>query len=256
MIDRCFTIKASPVDTRDHVFRAEPTDIANSVDLRTWDSLVESQGDLSSCSGNAMTNCYELLVKKTYPDRFVDLSRLYVYYYTRLIENSLGQDDGILFIRNMLRAVQKYGLCREELWPYDEQRIDDLPTEEARNEARYRTVTEYRSVRAQTDMLVALNQGYPLLVGMEIFEDFLDLAAPNPVVSMPDEKSRSAGGHAVAVLGYDLGREQFLIKNSFGTEWGDQGYAWMPFEYVRYYVFDRWCFDINDQTTQVVPAQP
>lgn len=72
---------------------------------------------------------------------------------------------------------------------------------------------------------------------------------------MPDEKSTSLGGHAVAIIGYDQERQQFLFKNSFGTDWGAAGYAWLTFEYARYYMFDRWVFDINDQSTQVIPPR-
>jgi C1A family cysteine protease len=252
MVDVVFDLCPSPVDERDHVFRASQAEIKQQVDLRPWDSLVESQGDLSSCAGNAMTNCYEMRVKQQYPDRFVDLSRLFVYYHSRLIENTLQEDNGVYCMRSVIKAVQKYGVCREDLWPYQEDRYDTQPNAAAYQDAKLRTITEYFAVRAQTDILAAVNQGYPLLSGIMIYEDFLTLSDNDAVVHMPDEKSVSLGGHAVVIVGYDLGRQQFLIKNSFGTDWGANGYAWVPFEYARYYMFDRWCFDINDQSMQVI----
>jgi C1A family cysteine protease len=253
MIDH-LRFRASPHDARDHVFRAEPLDLPPQVDLRAWDSLVESQGQLNSCAGNAMTNCYELMVRQKYPDRFAELSRLYVYYYTRLLENRLDEDDGVLYIRNMLRAVQHYGLCREDLWPYDEDLVNTEPSAAAQEDARQRTITEYCRVRARTDIMTALARGYPVIVGLEIFLGFQEISESNPVVAMPDEKIVSLGGHAVAIVGYDQERQQYLIKNSFGTSWGQEGYAWITFGYADLYAFDSWIFDINDQITATVPS--
>lgn len=73
-------------------------------------------------------------------------------------------------------------------------------------------------------------------------------ALTNLLDTMP---GRGEDGHAVTVIGYDLRRKQFLLKNSFGTHWGAGGYAWLPFEYEREYVFERWVFDINDQNTVI-----
>ena len=53
-------------------------------------------------------------------------------------------------------------------------------------------------------------------------------------------------GHAICIVGYDLTRKLFLIKNSFGTGWGDKGYCWMPFDYADRHVFERWVFRISD----------
>lgn len=247
-----FHLIPSKVDERDFVYKSQQVNIKLSIDLREWDSLVEDQGDLGSCAGNAMTNCYELMVKQRYPDKFSDLSRLYAYYHARLIEGNLTEDSGVYSLRNMIKGVQKFGLCQEKVWPYKVENYDLKPSDEAYEDARTRSITEYRSLRSQTDMLEALNIGYPVIVGIEIFEDFLLVDQKNPLVSLPDENESSLGGHAVVIIGYDLGKQQFLIKNSFGTEWGDSGYAWLPFEYSKKYVFDRWSFDISDQTTVVI----
>jgi C1A family cysteine protease len=247
-----FNIRPSPVDIRDFVYASKNLDLRKLVDLREWDSLVEDQGSLGSCAGNAMTNCYEIMVKKFYPDYFVDLSRLYAYYHARLLENSLNEDSGVVHLRNVIKGVEKYGLCREELWPYDIEKYNDKPSPDCYEDAQSRGILEYRAVRAHADMLESLSLGYPILAGFEIFDRFITLDKNDPVIHMPGEKENSQGGHAVAVIGYDLEKQQFLIKNSFGKEWGDQGYAWISFEYSQYYFFDQWCFDITDQSSRIL----
>ena len=75
----------------------------------------------------------------------------------------------------------------------------------------------------------------------------MDVSKEDPIVPMPQPDETALGGHSMSVVGYSLLSENFLCKNSFGTEWGDDGYCWLPFEYVRKYAFEKWCFDIPKQ---------
>ena len=95
--------------------------------MRKWDSVIEDQGDLGSCVGNAITNAYELQVRYLYPDKFVELSRLFVYYNSRLFDNSVDEDVGAT-VRDGLKAAQIYGICSEKLWPYDIKKFKIKPT--------------------------------------------------------------------------------------------------------------------------------
>jgi C1A family cysteine protease len=93
-------------------------------------------------------------------------------------------------------------------------------------------------------MLEVLNLSYPIVIGMETYEGFMELDQTNSVVSMPESDSEMLGGHAMTIVGYSLPHQQFLAKNSFGEDWGADGYCWMPFDYVKKYVFERWVFEI------------
>jgi len=72
----------------------------------------------------------------------------------------------------------------------------------------------------------------------------MSITNKNPVIPMPGEYDFVVGGHSVTIVGYSLPKRQFIIKNSFGSDWGDGGYCWMPFEYFDMYVFEKWTFDI------------
>jgi C1A family cysteine protease len=93
-------------------------------------------------------------------------------------------------------------------------------------------------------MLEVLNLGYPIVIGMETYEGFMELDQTNSVISMPESDTEMLGGHAMTIVGYSLPHQQFLAKNSFGEDWGADGYCWMPFDYVKKYVFERWVFEI------------
>jgi C1A family cysteine protease len=238
-----FNLKPSAPDYRDYkyIYRQQP--ISAEVDLRQWDSLVEDQGDSSSCAGNAFTNCYELQVKQQYPDKFTELSRMYIYYNIRDIEGTVDCDCGVLSLRNGMQAMKQWGMCSEKLWPYDVNKYSIKPTPECYQDGSTRTISYYISLGNLDEILEVLNNGNPVIIGMEVYDSFMSVSNTNPTIPMPGIEY-SLGGHAVAVVGYSLANQELLIKNSFGTEWGMEGYAWMPFAYVTDYVFERWYFEI------------
>ena len=58
----------------------------------------------------------------------------------------------------------------------------------------------------------------------------VDLIVPVPQLPKPGETV--LGGHCVVAVGYDDSQRHFIIRNSWGTGWGQQGYCFMPYEYL------------------------
>lgn len=216
--------------------------------MREWDSAIEDQGDLGSCQGNAITNAYELQVRHLYPDKFVELSRLFVYYNSRLLDNSVMEDEGA-YIRDGMKAVQKFGICSEKLWPYDIKKFNVKPSDECYADALARTITSYQSLGTIDEVLQALNNNKPVVIGITVYDSFNLVSKSNPIITSPKSNELdTGGGHAMTIVGYDIPKKQFLVKNSFGKDWGDNGYAWLPFEYAEREGFEKWVFDISNQT--------
>lgn len=238
----------SPRDERDYRYSQSKAALRNSVDLREWDSAVDDQKSTGSCVGNAIVNAYELTVRRLYPNKFIDLSRLFVYYNSRLFDNSIREDVGT-YVRDGLRSATRYGICSESLWPYVEGRFNSQPNPDCYVDATQRTITRYETLYSLGDVLEILNDHRPVVVGITVYAAFMDLNATNAVVPLPLPGERPIGSHAVVLVGYDLPAELFLVKNSFGPDWGDHGYFRMPFEYLRTEAFEKWCFDINCQST-------
>jgi C1A family cysteine protease len=246
-----FKIKPSLPDDRDYIYRSDNTEVLReSVDLRKWDTIVESQKSLGSCSSNALTNAYELCVNRMYPEYFTHLSRLFVYYNTRLEYGDIQKDEGI-YLKDGLKSLTKFGVCSEELWPYDLEKFDDRPSDECYEDAKKRKILKYEKLISTYYIAEVLNHNKPVVFGMEIYESFMDLNERISTVYLPSRKEMSLGGHAMCMVGYDLKNRLFLAKNSFGTSWGDNGYCWIPFEYIRQEGYDIWTFDIPTQ-----PGEP
>jgi C1A family cysteine protease len=243
-----FNIKPSLPDDRDYIYKSDSTEVLReSVDLREWDTIVESQDSLGSCASNALTNAYEMTVIKKYPEHFKHLSRLFIYYNTRAEYGDIREDEG-MFLRDGLKAIKKFGICTEELWPYNIDKFDVRPTEECYEDAKKRNLLTYQKLISIYYITQVLNHNKPVVFGMEIYESFMHLNDRISTVSFPGRKEKSLGGHAMCMVGYDLSKRLFLAKNSFGPDWGSKGYCWIPFDYIRQEGYDVWTFEITNQS--------
>lgn len=240
---RIFNVKPSPPDERDYIYKNNSRgDLRKSVDLREWDTTVESQSSLGSCSANAITNAYELCVNRLSPEYSTHLSRLFIYYNTRAEYGDIQKDDG-MYLRDGLKSLEKIGVCTEELWPYIPEMFDDRPNQQCYEDAEKRKILSYEKLISIYYITEALNNDKPVVFGMEIYDSFMDLNERIPIVSSPGRKEKSLGGHAMCMVGYDLDKKMFLAKNSFGSSWGSGGYCWIPFDYIRQEGYDVWVFN-------------
>lgn len=240
-----YNLTQSRHDYRDHLYSNKGHSLRETVDLREWDSVIEDQGDLGSCSANAMTNAYELTLRRMYPDKFVELSRLFVYYNSRLMENETERDVGA-YLRSTLSAVKHHGICKESLWPYDITKFSVAPDDECYIDASTRIITDYSLIDSLDDMLEILNMNKPIIIGLTVYPSFNYVDKNNPVIYLPNDKEiNGGGGHAMTIVGYKLSKQQFIVKNSFGKFWGDNGYGFLPFDYVYTESFEKWTFDIS-----------
>jgi C1A family cysteine protease len=205
--------------------------------------LVEDQSDLGSCSGNAVVSAYELLLKQLYPESWTNLSRLFVYYNARIYEGTVDEDSGAT-IRNSLKGLAKYGVCKESIWPYDISKYAIVPSSDAYSDGLPRAITRYERTTSTDAILDAINTNYPVVIGTLIYGSFFDLDSNNAVMSKQGPTDYVVGGHALTLVGYDLEQQQYLVENSFGSEWGIGGYCWMPFSYADQNLLESWVYYI------------
>lgn len=242
-----YKLKASTPDSRDYAFKTASIEQRQKVDLREFASPIKTQGPLGSCSAHSVTSAYENLVRRKYPAYFTQLSRLYLYYHSRLIEYTVSEDSGVETLRSDMQALAKYGISAEEFWPYDIEKFKEQPSPHAYADAPKRTVIGYAMLTDNDQTISALNDNYPVVVGLNVFSGFENLTKDNSMLTMPSAGQAPEGGHSITLVGYSIPDQVFYAQNSFGKYWGDNGYCTIPFAYAKEHVFDRWMFDINDQ---------
>lgn len=205
--------------------------LPRSVDLRAGCSAVENQGELGSCTANALVGALEFLeIKDREPA--MDLSRLFVYYNERAIEGTVSQDSGAM-LRDGIKTLARQGVCAEQLWPYDIGRFAVRPSTACYRAASRHRITAYQRLQTLADMRNCLASGYPFVFGFTVYESFESAAvAKSGRASMPAKGEAVLGGHAVCAVGYDDKAKRFIVRNSWGRAWGQKGYCTMPYAYL------------------------
>src|SRR5512136_3117653 len=148
-------------DNRDIMFRRVyriPATLPPLVDLRPQCSPVEDQGQLGSCTANALVGALEfLMIKNKKP--FADMSRLFVYYNERVIEHTVNQDAGAM-IRDGIKTLAKQGVCTETLWPYDIKAFTKKPAPACYKEALKYEILSYQRIDTVDEMRSCLADGF------------------------------------------------------------------------------------------------
>jgi C1A family cysteine protease len=232
-------------DHRDLVYSVPASAAARSsatVDLRPACPPVYDQGQLGSCTGNAIAGAIEFdLLKQKLKD--FPPSRLFIYYNERVIEHDVPMDNGAQ-IRDGIKSVAAQGVCSEKTWPYSDKNKDPQPctacpyakkpSAKAYAEAKKHLVKTYQRVPQDLAHLKGcLNEGFPFVFGFTVYASFEGNEVANSgIVPMPAPGEKVVGGHAVAAVGYDDNKQMFIVRNSWGPDWGLAGYFMIPFAYL------------------------
>ena len=223
-------------DHRDFMYQGslppKATTLPPMVDLRDGCSPVEDQKQLGSCTANALVGNLEFLEKKARDIFYTDLSRLFIYYNERALEHTVASDSGAT-LRDGIKTLKAYGVCSEGTWPYQVTKFRAKPSVSCYREASKHKISSYHRIMSLNDMKFCLAEGYPFVLGITLYETFESAGvAKSGVVYMPRPGERALGGHAVMAVGYDDTNNRFLIRNSWGKDWGQDGYFTIPYNYL------------------------
>lgn len=226
-----------------------------SVDNRKWCSPVENQGNLGSCTAHAGTSLYEYMERKAYGSygKFIEGSRLFLYKTTRFLMGQEGIGDSGAYIRTTLGAIRMFGVPPEEYWPYTDRdpEFDLEPPNLVTSMAKeWQSVKQFRLDYSENPednikrMKEYLAKGYAMQIGFTVYSSYTQMPKLG-TFPYPSKNEAVEGGHSVLVVGYDDNTQilnkidnnttngAFLIQNSWGKEWGDKGYGWIPYQYFR-----------------------
>jgi C1A family cysteine protease len=237
-VGACHRDPVRPEHTHYDASDFHPDDLPSFVDLRPHLTPVEDQGDLGSCTANALAGAIEYLEKRVH-GREERVSRLFLYWNERDLEGKSHEDHGAC-LDDGIRALHKDGICTERIWPYDIKKVFHRPADHAYDEAESHTIDEAHRVKINLhDMRHCLAEGYPFVFGLTLAKTF-DKTGHDGKVKMPDHNLQ--GGHAMLCVGYSDKDEVFVVRNSWGPKWGDKGYCYIPYAYLanEEYAHDLW----------------
>lgn len=245
---------------------ADPAKVKTSttLDLREWCTPVENQGSLGSCTANAGVGLMEYYERRAF-DTYINASRLFLYKATRNLLHWTG--DRGAFLRTTMAAMVLFGVPPEEYWPYNIANFDEEPSSFC-----YAFAENYEAIQyfrldppaLPKDLLLKrikalLAAGLPSMFGFTVFNSIQQSTNNDGEIPYPCRGERAVGGHAVMAVGFKdnkkiknttCGKETtgaLLIRNSWGTDWGESGYGWLPYDYVlNGLAIDWWCLLKNE----------
>jgi hypothetical protein len=222
-------------------------------DLRQYTIPALDQGDIGSCVGHGTALAWTIdHFKRT--GKHLPLSRLMIYYNARVAIGEENADSGCQII-DAVNSLRKVGSCDERLWPYDTRRFRFKPCPD-----RYEEALDHRVIRSfkvdntdGTSIRLALTNGYPVVVGSLVYSAIQDLRPGYDVLPMPRKGERPSGGHCYVIVGHDDVRRLYLIQNSWGRAWGNNGFAWFPYDYIHTGRITEDCHILEEVMTEPAP---
>lgn len=197
------------------------------IDLRNKFGAVFDQGKLGSCSANALCAIFDYDLTN-----FVG-SRLFLYYNERKLENDIAHDIGAPLSYG-IESIKKYGICSESDWCYDISKFAIQPPPYCYiNAKKYYDIDALNVNNDINTIKTCLIHNEPIALGIQIYNSFESInVRKTGLVSMPSSNDILLGGHAVVLCGFDDNKKHFILRNSWGVNWGDKGYFYLPYNYI------------------------
>lgn len=236
--------RPSPADARDFIITMAPPlkqagapKAAQVVDLAPDCTSIKNQGNIGACTAFSGVGSMEFLQKKYNAAKEDDIfSERFLYYATRVnTELQPATEDSGAYLRDVIKTVAKYGICKELTFPYTDD-YSTPPPKNAYDEAvkfqalcygRFDGTTDSKATILQA-MKSNLEKGFPILIGFTCYETLYNTGSDGMV---PLPGGQVIGGHAVLLVGYDEAKQAFKFKNSWGADWGVNGYGYLPYQY-------------------------
>ncbi len=250
--------KKDPGDDRDFLFTGslqallENNTLPNEIDHTPMMSSIKNQGQLGSCVGFAVTAMKEWQEQQehilevdagkrdTRKEESYDLSEAWLYWKAKEIDAWPGEEG--TSIRYAMQVLNKIGVPTEKAWPYGDVNFGK-PKRWASLVARWSLIDSYWRVNTLEELKGALLNG-PVPIGVPVFYEFF--YPKEGVISMPANTGALYGGHAICAVGYNDTTKLVKFKNSWGSSWGEDGYGYLTYDYIKEYLWDAWsCKDLS-----------
>lgn len=238
-------------DLKDFEYKEQPLDekyvpnprnkIKETVDLRDFFPPVRNQKDLGSCTSFAVTAMYEGMMARGGIEDPEYLSPGYLFYYSNILK---GRPQGGSNFHDQLEVMGTHGVCLDNLYTYDAETPSRKPSKEAEEDAKKHRVLKAKQIVLSTDsdkakeikknhtsITSALSEGYPVGISLKVYDN---LGKDGPFIHHPSEtpNAKEEGYHAMVIAGYSESNGFYIVRNSWGPDFGEDGYCYVPTTYI------------------------
>jgi len=254
-----YNLKKDKDDDRDYKFSQfiKTQELPSEVDYTPLLPSIYNQGEIGSCQSHAIC----AIVSYIHHNDF-DPARLFAYYNVRKLEGTINEDAGGT-LRGTCKSVAQYGVCDTKYWPYDVNKIFDEPPKEAYANATSDEIYSYYRIDSINELKSSLANGHLPLIGVTVTESFeSERCMKTGIIPAPD--GEVLGGHALVIVGYhddventfsfkkvikkfksifsnnNMKSGYFIIRNSWGTEVGQNGYFKISYVNLMKILQDAW----------------
>jgi len=231
----------SPKDDRDYKLSERPglkaLRLPRNYNMLKYTTFVKNQGSLGACTGFAGVAAVDTQ-RVLQNNEVLDFSELFIYYNERVIDGTVNEDAGS-YIRTLAKTLKETGVALEQYHPYDVSKFKEKPGFPAYFGARFFRIKNYYRVMNIDECKQAIANNIPVVIGMIVYSNLFNYSY-GVYSSIAGNK---AGGHAICVVGYDDDSNCVIIKNSWGRNWGEEGYFRMSYDMYNQLVFEAFALD-------------
>lgn len=242
--------------------------IKDSVDLRKFFSPIRNQQKLGSCTSFAVASMYEAMMNRNGIEGDNIMSPAYLYYYSNILA---GRPEGGSNFYEQFEILGKHGVCYDSLYSYNPTNPTIEPSIEANEDAKKHRVISAKQIplinksnKSETIshnhrlITSALSEGYPVGISLKIYDN---LGKDGAFILHPDDSpnAKDDGWHAMVVVGYSEENNFYIVRNSWGTDFGEDGYCYIPTAYIddsEYLNFACIITEISDNATGDISEIP
>jgi C1A family cysteine protease len=231
-------------DPRDRTVAPAAPGSSVKVSFRSDVPYIKNQGSAGSCTAHAGTEMLELLYRKQKSNLPLSIDRktlrfspLFQYAQERMQAGTFSTDAGA-DSRTIFTVLKEIGCCLETEDPYSDKSIYVNPTPEQIAEAAQFKIGAYHRILDVDTAKTVIDSGYSFTIGIPLFNQFQSMHAMDTgEIAVPKSGDTSIGGHEMHVIGRDDSKQvlshtgAFEVQNSWGEDWGDNGFCWIPYDY-------------------------
>lgn len=207
----------SPIDNRDWIITDVLSELQDTLDYRYMLQPIRNQGSQGTCYAQSAACAKEWQEKINYNFNNYFSPQFFYNYRPNIYDDNDNNNDG-MFGRDVMKLLLDIGICTEKEYPYGLIEDKNIINSSVIKNALNHKIKSYARVTSIDSLKLSLFKNGPCLISFPIYNYSMEMWKSTI------KDTEIIGGHAMTVVGYT--NDSFIIRNSWGSSWGDNGYCY------------------------------